>query len=110
LIEEMDKLLTRNVPGVKFGFSQPIEMRVNELVAGVKSDVAVLIYGPDLQVLRQMALEGTEVQPAGADGRGLNDGVVGPGMAERRQRTGSAGVIGRKLRRAPSLDNLRAGR
>ena len=57
LIEEMDKLLTENVPGVKFGFSQPIEMRVNELVAGVKSDVAVLIYGPDLDVLRQQALE-----------------------------------------------------
>ena len=57
LIEEMDKLLSENVPGVKFGFSQPIEMRVNELVAGVKSDVAVLIYGPDLEVLRQLALE-----------------------------------------------------
>ena len=57
LIEEMDQKLTHNVPGVKFGFSQPIEMRVNELVAGVKSDVAVLIYGPDLEVLREMALE-----------------------------------------------------
>jgi cobalt-zinc-cadmium resistance protein CzcA len=57
LIEQMDKLLTENVPGVKFGFSQPIEMRVNELVAGVKSDVAVLIYGPDLEVLRQIALD-----------------------------------------------------
>jgi cobalt-zinc-cadmium resistance protein CzcA len=57
LIDEMDKLLKENVPGVKFSFSQPIEMRVNELVAGVKSDVAVLIYGPDLEVLRQMALD-----------------------------------------------------
>jgi cobalt-zinc-cadmium resistance protein CzcA len=57
LIEEMDKALTENVPGVKFGFSQPIEMRVNELVAGVKSDVAVLLYGPDLDVLRQKATE-----------------------------------------------------
>jgi cobalt-zinc-cadmium resistance protein CzcA len=57
LIEEMDKLLSENVPGVKFGFSQPIEMRVNELVAGVKSDVAILIYGDDLETLRQMALE-----------------------------------------------------
>ncbi|HEV3165040.1 MAG TPA: CusA/CzcA family heavy metal efflux RND transporter [Isosphaeraceae bacterium] len=57
LIEEIDKLLTENVPGVKFGFSQPIEMRVNELVAGVKSDVAVLLYGPDLDVLRQKATE-----------------------------------------------------
>src|SRR5262249_17907607 len=47
LIGEIDKELTENVPGVKFGFSQPIEMRVNELVAGVKSDVAALIAGPD---------------------------------------------------------------
>jgi heavy metal efflux system protein len=57
LIEEMGKLLSENVPGVKFGFSQPIEMRVNELVAGVKSDVAVLIYGPDLRELRKLSLE-----------------------------------------------------
>jgi cobalt-zinc-cadmium resistance protein CzcA len=57
LIEEMNKLLTEHVPGVKFGFSQPIEMRVNELVAGVKSDVAVLIQGPDLDVLRRLAGE-----------------------------------------------------
>ena len=57
LIEEMDKALTENVPGVKFGFSQPIEMRVNELVAGVKSDVAALLYGPNLDVLRQKATE-----------------------------------------------------
>ena len=57
LIEEMDKALNENVPGVKFGFSQPIEMRVNELVAGVKSDVAVLIFGPDLDVLRRKATE-----------------------------------------------------
>ncbi|HEV3122602.1 MAG TPA: CusA/CzcA family heavy metal efflux RND transporter, partial [Isosphaeraceae bacterium] len=57
LIEEIDKLLTANVPGVKFGFSQPIEMRVNELVAGVKSDVAALLYGTDLEGLRTKALE-----------------------------------------------------
>jgi cobalt-zinc-cadmium resistance protein CzcA len=57
LIEEMDKALTENVPGVKFGFSQPIEMRVNELVAGVKSDVAALIAGPDLDELRRLAAE-----------------------------------------------------
>jgi heavy metal efflux system protein len=57
LIEELDKLLSEHVPGMKFGFSQPIEMRVNELVAGVKSDVAVLILGSDLAVLRRLSLE-----------------------------------------------------
>src|SRR6202035_4319461 len=57
LIEELDKRLTDEVPGVKFGFSQPIEMRVNELVAGVKSDVAALLYGPNLEGLREQSLE-----------------------------------------------------
>ena len=51
LIEEMSAVLKSNVPGVAFGFTQPIEMRVDELVAGVKADVAVLLYGDDLEVL-----------------------------------------------------------
>ncbi len=51
LIEEMSALLNDNVPGVAFGFTQPIEMRVDELVAGVKADVAVLLYGDDLEIL-----------------------------------------------------------
>ena len=55
LIEEMSKLLNDNVPGVIFGFTQPIEMRVDELVAGVKADVAVLLYGDDLEVLNKKA-------------------------------------------------------
>ncbi|MCK5470831.1 MAG: efflux RND transporter permease subunit, partial [Cyclobacteriaceae bacterium] len=38
-------------PGVEFEFTQPIEMRFNELITGVRSDVAVKIYGEDLQIL-----------------------------------------------------------
>lgn len=51
LIEEISKVLYGNVPGTAFAFTQPIEMRVDELVAGVKADVAVLLYGDDLDVL-----------------------------------------------------------
>jgi len=51
LVERMSASLSAAVPGANFGFSQPIEMRVDELVAGVKSDVAVLIYGDDLDTL-----------------------------------------------------------
>ncbi|MCC6510090.1 MAG: efflux RND transporter permease subunit [Pirellulaceae bacterium] len=51
LIEQMSEELNANVPGVIFGFTQPIEMRVDELVAGVKADVAVLLYGDDMEVL-----------------------------------------------------------
>jgi cobalt-zinc-cadmium resistance protein CzcA len=57
LIDEMSAVLEMQVPGVKFGFSQPIEMRVDELVAGVKADVAVLIYGDDLEVLGRKGKE-----------------------------------------------------
>lgn len=57
LISEMETVLTENVPGVAFGFTQPIEMRVDELVAGVKADVAILVYGEDLEVLARKAKE-----------------------------------------------------
>lgn len=57
LIEEMSEVLNANVPGVAFGFTQPIEMRVDELVAGVKADVAVLLYGDDLEILAQKGKE-----------------------------------------------------
>ena len=55
LIEEMSKVLDDRVPGVAFGFTQPIEMRVDELVAGVKADVAVLLYGDDLEQLAHLS-------------------------------------------------------
>lgn len=57
LINEMSEVLNASVPGVSFGFTQPIEMRVDELVAGVKADVAVLLYGDDLQVLGRTSKE-----------------------------------------------------
>ncbi|SMO65599.1 CusA/CzcA family heavy metal efflux RND transporter [Gracilimonas mengyeensis] len=45
------------VPGVNFAFSQPIEMRFNELMTGVRSDVAIKIYGDDLDVLFEQGNE-----------------------------------------------------
>lgn len=57
LIEEMKTLLGNNVPGIVFGFTQPIEMRVDELVAGVKADVAVFVYGEDLVILDRLGKE-----------------------------------------------------
>ncbi len=57
LIEEMSEVLNNRVPGVAFGFTQPIEMRVDELVAGVKADVAVLLYGDDLPTLASLSKE-----------------------------------------------------
>ena len=57
LVEEMEEVLEREVPGVAFGFSQPIELRVSELIAGVRSDVAIQIFGDDLESLDSLANE-----------------------------------------------------
>ena len=43
------------IPGVTFGFQQPIQMRFNELMTGVRQDVAVKIYGEDLNALSEYA-------------------------------------------------------
>lgn len=43
------------IPGVTFGFQQPIQMRFNELMTGVRQDVAVKIFGEDLEVLTDLA-------------------------------------------------------
>lgn len=55
LIAKMKNLIVEEVPGVGLGFTQPIEMRFNELIAGVRSDLALKIFGPDLDVLKQNA-------------------------------------------------------
>ncbi|HEX8659169.1 MAG TPA: CusA/CzcA family heavy metal efflux RND transporter, partial [Hymenobacter sp.] len=43
------------IPGVTFGFQQPIQMRFNELISGAKQDVVLKIYGEDLQQLATYA-------------------------------------------------------
>lgn len=45
------------VPGLRHSFSQPIALRVNELISGIKSDVAVKIFGDDLDKLAEIATE-----------------------------------------------------
>lgn len=54
LLEEMEEKL-KTLPGNNYEFTQPIEMRFNELIAGVKSDVAVKIYGDNFDVMQNTA-------------------------------------------------------
>lgn len=51
LVAAMEEVLQREVPSNSYGFTQPIELRVQELVAGVRSDVGLSLYGDDLDVL-----------------------------------------------------------
>ena len=69
LATEISELVAREVPEVASAVSQPIQMRTNELIAGVRSDAAAQIYGPDLGVLRQLGEQvGAALEPI--------DGVV----------------------------------
>ena len=57
LAEELSQKLEARVPATLHAFSQPIEMRVNDLVAGIKGDVAIKVYGDDLQEMQEIADE-----------------------------------------------------
>jgi cobalt-zinc-cadmium resistance protein CzcA len=55
LVERMSEALEQGVPSATFSFSQPIELRVAELIAGVRSDIAIKLFGDDLNTLKKTA-------------------------------------------------------
>ena len=56
LMEMMEETLNV-IPGLEVEMSQPVQMRNNELITGIRQDVAVMIYGPDIEVLSDKAEE-----------------------------------------------------
>ena len=55
LIEAMKTSILKAVPGIGLAFTQPIEMRFNELISGSRADVAIKVYGEDLTQLQHHA-------------------------------------------------------
>ncbi|MFH6783882.1 MULTISPECIES: efflux RND transporter permease subunit [Methylobacterium] len=55
LVAAFRERLLREVPGVAYAFSQPIQMRMDDLLEGVRGDVAISLYGDDLAVLKDKA-------------------------------------------------------
>lgn len=55
LTEKFDEEVFRKVPGAAVSFTQPIEMRLNEMVAGIRSDVGIKIYGDDFDKLTEIS-------------------------------------------------------
>jgi cobalt-zinc-cadmium resistance protein CzcA len=53
--EELEERLEEQVPGVAFGFTQPMKMRLDELISGVRSDLAVKVFGDDPEQNREVA-------------------------------------------------------
>ncbi len=87
--------LRRALPGTAFGFTQPIEMRLQELIGGVRSDVGVKIYGDDLASLRSLAEQVAGIintTPGSADAR--IDMQLGLRMIDIRPDTRKTGRLG----------------
>lgn len=55
MANKMNMVLHKEMPGVLFGFQQPIQMRFNELISGSRQDVVLKIYGEDLDLLMAYA-------------------------------------------------------
>jgi cobalt-zinc-cadmium resistance protein CzcA len=70
LVEKMADALEKEVPDLVFGFSQPIEMRMSELIAGVRADVAIKLFGDDLDTLSKT---GDQIARAAGRVRGAAD-------------------------------------
>jgi cobalt-zinc-cadmium resistance protein CzcA len=70
LAEKMSAALDAAVPGAAFSFSQPIEIRTAELIAGVRSDIAIKLFGDDLDTLARKA---GEIARAVGKVRGVED-------------------------------------
>ncbi len=70
LADKFKAALTKEIVGVDFEFTQPIEMRFNELITGVRADLAIKIFGEDLDILYRKGLEVEKVMkniPGAAD-------------------------------------------
>ena len=72
LVMAMDKELQKAVPETHFGFTQPIEERVQDMLAGIKADVAIHIYGgrlEEMMAVGQKMLKVVSEIPGAADGK-----------------------------------------
>jgi cobalt-zinc-cadmium resistance protein CzcA len=77
LVREMDAAV-RAIPGNNYEFTQPVQMRMNELIAGVRAEVAIKVFGDDLDTLVKL---GERVEKVAA-------GVAGAADVKQEQSTG----------------------
>src|SRR3546814_18999917 len=60
IVEDMRKAMA-GLPGIEPSFTQPIEMRVSEMLTGARGDLAVKLFGPDLATLGDLSGQVQEI-------------------------------------------------
>jgi heavy metal efflux pump (cobalt-zinc-cadmium) len=95
LLAEIRKVLD-TLPGISYSFTQPIEMRVSEMIIGVRGDIAVKIFGPDLDQLNSYATQVEQVLKTVAGNQDVytvqNDGVQYMRVVVDRMQAGRLGL------------------
>jgi heavy metal efflux system protein len=77
LIALMQRELTINVPGQAFLFTQPIQMRFNEIMAGARADISAKVYGEDYTRLEQVATQVRDALRSVAKGSDVEFEAIG---------------------------------
>ncbi|TPQ33896.1 CusA/CzcA family heavy metal efflux RND transporter [Bradyrhizobium guangdongense] len=95
LLEKL-RVVLADFPGISLSFTQPIEMRVQEMISGVRGDVAVKIFGPDIVQLNAIAAKLSAIM-SGIDGAEdvyttLNEGAQYYTVAVNRMEAGRLGL------------------
>ena len=114
LMDEIRKVLDP-MPGIKYSFTQPIEMRVSEMIIGVRGDLAVKIFGPDLDKLNEYAAKVEALLKTVRGNRDVytveNDGVQYLRVAVDRLQAGRLGLSVEEIQDAlrTQLEGQRAG-
>lgn len=112
LVAAFERALSKALPGTAFAFTQPIEMRVQELLGGMKSDVGIKLFGDDLATLtrlaRQLAVAIGQV-PGASDVRvEPTSGLPLLTLRPNPEKMGRVGIDSGELRAA--IEALRTGR
>jgi cobalt-zinc-cadmium resistance protein CzcA len=112
LVAVFEKQLTAALPGTSWSFSQPIDMRVQELLGGSRSDVGIKVFGDDVGTLRELA---SEIAKAVGDVPGAADVRVEPSeglpLATLRPDAVAIGRLGLRTEDVrAAVEALRAGR
>ena len=114
-LQDKIRAVLDELPGVGYSFTQPIDMRVSEMIIGVRGDVAIKVFGPDLATLNRLAAE-IETQVKSVSGSQdvytvANDGVQYLRVIVDRQAAGRYGLSVEDVQDAlrVQLEGQRAG-